>query len=219
MLQGSRGLEPDFSDPQELLYRRCDPAHTEAGRVLPIAVEQFNLSVLRSQFCSNPDHARWDSRVGAKDGQAFVYPDWLVIEFSVADALLTRTPENATAQVHTLGPPMYHSPTTTLILNYGYSKASRPRGLPRKATPKGRASSPRSSSGRCSLTKRSIRLQSNEDCSFVPNYDWRSLTRRGSLRVSPHSSSRRVGTFAGANGCSGSGDKRPLGTGQLDERS
>jgi hypothetical protein len=193
MLQGSRGLEPEFADPHELLYRRCDPAHIEAGHVLPIAVDQFNLSVLRSRFCSNPDHARWDSRVGAKDGQAFVYPDWLVIQFSVLDASLTRTPENPAAQVHTLRP--VHAP---LLDNYAHSelglfKGDPPRRLAKEGDAKGESKLAKKQFRTILADKATIRLQSNEGCSFVPKYDWRVVTKLAALHISPSSDSRRVG--------------------------
>src|SRR5262245_44177520 len=108
MLQKDRVIHSDFSASDELLYRRCDPRHIDNDHVLPIAVEQFNLSVLRSKFAT-PDHARWDSRVSARDEEkVYVYPDWLVIQFTVKDASLDLPPSNPDAQPHSLRP--VHAP-------------------------------------------------------------------------------------------------------------
>lgn len=197
MFQGYRRIEPDFPDPEELLYRRCDADHVERGRILPIAVKQFNLSVLRSRFCSDPDHARWDSRVAAKDGQAFVYPDWLVIQFRVRDASLTRTPENPAAQEHTLRP--VHAP---LADNYAHSEL----GLFKGATPgerilkegdaKGKESKIAKKQFQTLLADRAtIRLQTNEGSSFVEKHDCRSATKRITLRASADPRSPRRGTL------------------------
>ena len=196
MLQGRRGIESEFPDPEELLYRRCDPDHLDGGRILPIAVEQFNLSVLRSRFCSDPDHARWDSRVAAKDGQAFVYPDWLVIQFTVGAASLTRPPENSAAQLHTLRP--VHAPLSD---NYAHSEL----GLFKGPDPGKRILKEGDTKGESKLAKRqfrtmladraSIRLQANEGTSFVQTHDCRSVTRRVTLRASADSGSRRRGTL------------------------
>ena len=169
MLQGDRGIEPDFNDREELLYRRCNPSHVDGGRVLPIAVEQFNLSVLRSRFASDPDHARWDSRVAARNEQPRVYPDWLVIQFSVRDACLDRQPENPDAQPHSLRP--VHAPLSD---NYAHTEMSLFKGV----SPGKRIEREGDVRGESKLAKRQfrtllaerarIRLQANEGTSFYP---------------------------------------------------
>lgn len=186
-------MEPDFPDPAELLYRRCDPAHVDGDQVLPIAVEQFNLSVLRSRFCSNPDHARWDSRVAAKDGQAFVYPDWLVIQFTVADASLTRVPENPAAQVHTLRP--VHAPLSdnSAHSELGLFKGDPPKRILKEGDAKGESKLAKKQFRTILADRARIRLQSNEGCSFVPKHDCRTVTKRVILRASSDSHSPRSG--------------------------
>jgi hypothetical protein len=142
-----------------------------------IAVEQFNLSVLRSRFCSDPDHARWDSRVATKSGEAYVYPDWLVIQFSIADASLTRTPENTAAQVHTLR--AAHAPLSD---NYAHSELWLFKGDSPKRILKDKLAD-----------RARIRLQSNEGCSFVAKHECRIVTKRLFLRASFDSNSPRCG--------------------------
>lgn len=193
MLQGNREIEPDFPDPAELLYRRCDPAHIDGGRVLPIAVEQFNLSVLRSRFCSNPDHARWDSRVGAKDGRAFVYPDWLVIEFTVGDASLKRVPENPAAQVHTLRPVHAPLPDNYAHSELGLFKGDPPKRILKEGDTKGESKLAKKQFRTIVADRARIRLQPNEGCSFVPKYECRAVTKRVILHASPDSRSPRRG--------------------------
>lgn len=193
MLQKDRSVEPAFPDPAELLYRRCDPSHIEAGRVLPIAVEQFNLSVLRSRFCSDPDHARWDSRVAARHDQALVYPDWLVVQFSVADASLKRVPSNPDAQVHTLRP--VHAPYQD---NYAHSELALLKGDPPK-----RIDRERDAKGEGKLAKKEFRtiladrarisLRANEGSSFTRVLGVRTTTRRLTLRIASDPRSARCG--------------------------
>lgn len=169
MLQGDRAVVPEFRDQAELLYRRCDPNHLdEAGRVLPIAVEQFNLSVLRSGFASDPDHARWDSRVAAKDGDALVYPDWHVLEVSVNDASLERRPENPAAQPHYLRP--VHAPIAD---NYAHSELGLFKGegaakrLEREGDAKGEESKLAKRQFRAIVAERAkVRLKAGEGTSF-----------------------------------------------------
>lgn len=175
MLQGERGIVPEFPDPGEFLYRRCNPTHIEGGHVLPIAVEQFNLSVLRSAFASNPDHARWDSRVAAKDGNAFVYPDWLVIKVSVAEASLSRVPENPDAQPHFLRP--VHVP---LADNYAHSELALFKGaasgkrIAKEGDAKGESKLAKKEFRATLADRASICLLANEGCLFVPDTDQRS---------------------------------------------
>src|SRR5262249_44281047 len=93
-----------FADTSEVLFCRCDPKHLDGDKVIPSAVEQFDLSVLRARYCSDPDHARWDSRVDAGGKAPLVYPEFSVIQFSVLDASPQRIPENEAAQVHSMHP-------------------------------------------------------------------------------------------------------------------
>lgn len=195
MLQGNRGTEPNFPDPGEFLYRRCDPAHVEGGRVLPIAVEQFNLSVLRSRFCSNPDHARWDSRVAAKDGRAFVYPDWLVIQFTVADASLTRVPENPAAQVHTMRPMHAPLPDNYAHTELGLFKGDPPKRILKEGDARGESKLAKKQFRTILADQARIRLQSNEGCTFVPKHDCRTTTKRVTLRSASDSRSPSCGTL------------------------
>jgi hypothetical protein len=194
MFQGSRRDEPEFPDAAELLYRRCDPEHVEEGHILPIAVAQFNLSVLRSRFCSDPDHARWDSRVAAKNGKPFVYPDWHVIQISVGDSLLTRTPENPAAQPHTLRP--VHAPLSD---NYAHSELGlfKGTGAGQRILKEGDAK------GEGKLAKKQFRtilaeravicLHANEGSSFVERHDCRLVTKEVQLHASADSESPRRG--------------------------
>jgi hypothetical protein len=169
MLAGNRNADQDFGDRAELFYRRCDPAHLdEAGRVFPVAVSQYNLSVLRSRYATNPDHARWDSRVDAANGNALVYPDWPVIQFTVNDATQQLQPENQQAQPHSLRP--VHEP---LADNYahcelGLFRGAEPMRLVADNDAKGAESKRAKREFRTRLAERAtVRLKANEGSSYL----------------------------------------------------
>jgi hypothetical protein len=196
MYQRGRPFEAAFPDLNELLYRRCDPEHVESGRVLPVAVEQFNLSVLRSRF-GDPDHARWDSRVAAKDGIAYVYPDWHVIQFSVSDATVVITPTNPAAQIHSFRP--VHDP---LADNYAHTELGLFRGegdgvrLQKSGDAKGAAAKLARAHFRTVVADRArICLHAYEGSSFQQRHDHRRATKRLVLRNGPASNTGRRGVL------------------------
>lgn len=107
-----------FTDPAELLYRRCDKSCIgPASEVLEPAVKEHNLSVLRSRF-SAPDHARWDSKVDCRNVRApLVYPEHFVVEFAVATIPPEKRPEMPAAKTHSFH--VIHVPFSD---NYAHSE-------------------------------------------------------------------------------------------------
>lgn len=97
----------DFSDEKEKFYRHCHPdfiLQSEEGfEILEAAVQQFNLSVLRSHF-SEADDARWESAIACAPELAQVYNDFFVIEMPVPSAMQTAPPTDSNASSHSLRP-------------------------------------------------------------------------------------------------------------------
>jgi hypothetical protein len=80
MWQREGQVSEDFTDPNEMFYRRCPPFYIHDSGVDEAAVKEHNLSVLRSKY-AEPDHARWESRHDCHDREPLVYPEYSVIEF------------------------------------------------------------------------------------------------------------------------------------------